>query len=74
MKIYTKTGDYGETSLFNGTRVKKNNLRIITYGTVDEVNSNIGLLLYYLHQDEKLKDLRYCYQGFKINCLFWVVI
>lgn len=57
MKIYTKTGDYGETSLFNGTRVKKNNLRIITYGTVDEVNSNIGLLLYYLHLDEKLKDL-----------------
>ena len=57
MKIYTKTGDYGETSLFNGTRVKKNNLRIITYGTVDEVNSNIGLLLYYLHQDEKLRDL-----------------
>ena len=57
MKIYTKTGDYGETSLFNGTRVKKNNLRIITYGTVDEVNSNIGLLLYYLNQDVKLKDL-----------------
>ena len=57
MKIYTKTGDYGETSLFNGTRVKKNDLRIITYGTVDEVNSNIGLLLYYLHQDEKLRDL-----------------
>jgi cob(I)alamin adenosyltransferase len=56
MKIYTKTGDYGETSLSNGTRVKKNNLRIITYGTVDEVNSNIGLLLYYLYQDEKLKD------------------
>jgi cob(I)alamin adenosyltransferase len=57
MKIYTKTGDHGETSLFDGTRVKKNNLRIITYGTVDEVNSNIGLLLYYLYQDEKLKDL-----------------
>jgi len=57
MKIYTKTGDYGETSLFDGTRVKKNNLRIISYGTVDEVNSNIGLLLYYLYQDEKLKDL-----------------
>lgn len=57
MKIYTKTGDYGETSLFNGTRVKKNNLRIIAYGTVDEVNSYIGLLLYYLYQDEKSKDL-----------------
>ena len=57
MKIYTKSGDYGETSLFNGTRVKKNNLRIITYGAVDEVNSNTGLLLHYLHQDERLKDL-----------------
>ncbi|MER5176142.1 MAG: cob(I)yrinic acid a,c-diamide adenosyltransferase [Candidatus Nitrosocosmicus sp.] len=57
MKIYTKTGDNGETSLFNGTRVKKNNMRIITYGTVDEVNSNIGLLLYYLQQDEKFKDI-----------------
>ena len=57
MKIYTKTGDYGETSLFNGTRVRKNNLRIIAYGTVDEVNSNIGLLLYYLYQDERSKDL-----------------
>ena len=45
MKIYTKTGDKGETSLFNGTRVKKNNKRIITYGTIDEVNSHIGLLL-----------------------------
>ena len=57
MKIYTKTGDNGETSLFNGIRVKKNNLRIITYGTVDEVNSNIGLLLYYLCQDGKFKDI-----------------
>ncbi len=57
MKIYTKTGDHGETSLFDGTRVKKNNLRIITYGTVDEVNSNIVLLLCYLYQDEKFKDL-----------------
>jgi cob(I)alamin adenosyltransferase len=57
MKIYTKTGDYGETSLFNGTRVKKNDVRIIAYGTVDEVNSNIGLLLYYMYKDEKLNDL-----------------
>lgn len=57
MKIYTKTGDKGETSLFNGTRVKKNNKRIITYGTVDEVNSHIGLLLYYIKLDERLKDI-----------------
>ena len=57
MKIYTKTGDNGETSLFNGTRVKKNNKRIITYGTIDEANSHLGLLLYYIRQDERLKDI-----------------
>jgi cob(I)alamin adenosyltransferase len=44
MKIYTKTGDKGETSLFGGTRVKKYNLRIEAYGTVDELNSYIGLI------------------------------
>ena len=44
MKIYTKTGDDGKTSLFGGTRVKKSNLRIDAYGTVDELNSYIGLL------------------------------
>lgn len=44
MKIYTKTGDEGKTSLFGGTRVKKNNLRINAYGTVDELNSNLGLI------------------------------
>ncbi len=57
MKIYTRTGDNGETSLFNGIRVKKNNKRIITYGTIDEVNSHIGVLLYYIRQDERLKDI-----------------
>jgi cob(I)alamin adenosyltransferase len=44
MKVYTKTGDKGETSLFGGTRVSKGNLRIHAYGTVDELNSYIGLL------------------------------
>ena len=44
MKIYTKTGDKGETSLFGGSRVKKYNLRIEAYGTVDELNSYIGLI------------------------------
>lgn len=44
MKIYTKTGDTGETSLFGGTRVPKHNMRIDSYGTVDELNSWIGLL------------------------------
>jgi cob(I)alamin adenosyltransferase len=44
MKVYTKTGDKGETSLFGGQRVSKGDLRIHAYGTVDELNSYIGLL------------------------------
>ncbi|OUJ75541.1 cob(I)yrinic acid a,c-diamide adenosyltransferase [Hymenobacter crusticola] len=44
MKIYTKTGDQGLTSLIGGTRVPKSDLRIDCYGTVDELNSYIGLL------------------------------
>jgi cob(I)alamin adenosyltransferase len=43
MKIYTKTGDKGDTSLFGGKRVAKDDLRIEAYGTVDEVNSILGL-------------------------------
>jgi len=44
MKIYTKTGDKGSTSLFGGTRVPKHHIRIECYGTVDELNSHIGLI------------------------------
>ena len=44
MKIYTKTGDKGTTSLFGGTRVPKHHIRIECYGTVDELNSYIGLI------------------------------
>ena len=44
MKIYTKTGDKGTTSLFGGKRVSKSDLRIDTYGTVDELNSWIGVI------------------------------
>lgn len=44
MKIYTKTGDTGTTSLLGGKRVSKANLRIDAYGTVDELNAFIGLL------------------------------
>jgi cob(I)alamin adenosyltransferase len=44
MKIYTKTGDKGQTSLLGGTRISKSNERINAYGTTDELNSYIGLL------------------------------
>ena len=51
MKIYTKTGDKGTTALYGGTRVKKYNLRIDSYGTVDELNSYIGLI-----KDQEISD------------------
>ena len=44
MKIYTKTGDKGTTALFGGTRVPKHHIRIESYGTVDELNSHLGLV------------------------------
>lgn len=44
MKVYTKTGDKGTTALFGGTRVPKFHIRIESYGTVDELNSYIGLI------------------------------
>ena len=48
MKIYTKTGDKGKTSLIGGTKVYKSDLRIESYGTVDELNSFVGLCLDHL--------------------------
>ncbi|MBT8326923.1 MAG: cob(I)yrinic acid a,c-diamide adenosyltransferase [Bacteroidia bacterium] len=44
MKIYTKTGDKGETSLLGGTRVSKANQKLEAYGTVDELNSHVGMV------------------------------
>jgi cob(I)alamin adenosyltransferase len=50
-KIYTKTGDLGTTSLIGGTKVPKSHLRIESYGTVDELNSYIGLVSDHLADD-----------------------
>ncbi|MEO6490877.1 MAG: cob(I)yrinic acid a,c-diamide adenosyltransferase [Ferruginibacter sp.] len=55
-KIYTKTGDLGKTSLIGGTKVPKSHLRIESYGTVDELNSYIGLIND-LIQDEHSKNI-----------------
>ena len=52
MKIYTKTGDKGTTSLIGGTKVSKSHLRIDAYGTVDELNSYIGLCKDLLTDDQ----------------------
>jgi cob(I)alamin adenosyltransferase len=56
MKIYTKTGDKGTTTLFGGKRVSKADLRIETYGTVDELNSWIGMVRD-LDVNQKRKDV-----------------
>ncbi len=45
MKIYTKTGDKGKTGLIGGTRVSKSDVRLEAYGTIDELNAHIGLLM-----------------------------
>ena len=57
-RIYTKTGDAGQTSLIGGTRVQKNNPKIKAYGTVDELNAFTGLLSTYPIQDADLKVLQ----------------
>ena len=59
--VYTRTGDAGQTSLIGGTRVSKTDLRLEAYGTVDELNAQLGLLLTYLASpaaDESVAEAR----------------
>jgi len=56
MKIYTKTGDKGETSLIGGKRVPKYDDRVEAYGTIDELNSHLGLIRDLL-EDEKTREI-----------------
>ena len=56
MKIYTKKGDSGQTSLIDGQIVNKHNLSVDAYGTIDELNSFLGLLKDYI-KDETIKDI-----------------
>jgi cob(I)alamin adenosyltransferase len=61
LKIYTKTGDQGKTSLIGGTKVPKSHIRIETYGTVDELNSYVGLvndLIADEHSKKILKEIQ----------------
>ena len=54
-KIYTKTGDSGETGLFDGTRVAKYAPRVEAYGEVDELNAVLGLTLAFIQEDVNLR-------------------
>ncbi|RXT04830.1 cob(I)yrinic acid a,c-diamide adenosyltransferase [Ammoniphilus sp. CFH 90114] len=57
MKIYTKSGDKGETSLVYGQRVSKHSARVEAYGTCDEANSMIGLAISFLPKDDQWTEL-----------------
>lgn len=57
-KIYTKSGDQGETSLGDGTRVPKDHPRVTAYGCVDELNATLGLLIAHLSNEPELVLLR----------------
>ncbi len=59
MKIYTKTGDQGKTSLYGGTQVPKNHIRLEAYGTIDELNSFIGVLEGLLQNANLKKELNF---------------
>ena len=59
MRIYTKGGDKGQTSLIGGARVYKNNIRIEAYGTIDELNAQLGLWHDMLHEHEQLKNIAF---------------
>ena len=56
MKIYTKTGDDGKTSLFDNSRVWKSHERIISYGAVDELNSALGIAIS-MDLDHQIKEI-----------------
>lgn len=58
MKIYTKTGDKGDTGLIDGSRISKSDLRIIAYGVVDEANSHIGLIISNIEKNSIFDDVK----------------
>lgn len=58
MKIYTKTGDKGQTSLYGGTRVSKASARVESYGNIDELNSFIGFAKSEIHEEKVLNQLK----------------
>lgn len=57
MKIYTKTGDKGQTSLYDGTRIYKDSLRVEAYGTIDELSSSIGFAARFVEDKQIIETL-----------------
>jgi len=58
LKIYTKTGDKGDTGLIDGSRISKSDFRIIAYGVVDEANSHIGLIISNIEKNSIFDDVK----------------
>ena len=58
VKIYTRTGDSGDTALFDGTRVQKSDPRVAAYGDLDELNAWLGLVIAHLNDDDVAPKLR----------------
>lgn len=58
MKIYTKSGDKGKTSLFDNSRIAKDSLRVESYGTIDELNSSLGFAKNFVEDDEAYNIIR----------------
>jgi cob(I)alamin adenosyltransferase len=62
MRIYTRTGDAGDTGLYGGQRVRKDNCRVEAYGTVDEANAVLGIVATQLENDTELREVIYTLQ------------
>ncbi|HHY78644.1 MAG TPA: cob(I)yrinic acid a,c-diamide adenosyltransferase [Clostridiales bacterium] len=58
MKIYTKTGDKGQTSLYDNTRIDKDNIRVDCYGTIDELNSFLGFAKNFIDDNEMVEEIK----------------
>lgn len=73
MRIYTRSGDKGTTSLVYGKRVPKNDLRVEAYGTCDEANSNIGLALSFLNDVEWDKKDDFLHKMYRVQTILFHV-
>ena len=59
MKIYTKTGDKGQTSLYDSTRVDKDSVRVDCYGTIDELNCSLGFAKNFIDREEVVEEINH---------------